>query len=401
MIQVQVKRGFHRGQEISGLFTLIKPFRLIGGDEGEITVSDPSELISWKQTSTPRIKMNRADFQLLDATGAALGEHVVIDGEKQPADGTIQTTTNYEQVFAQTETEEEAMNRIEETFLMLDKITDACARNVIRGLVISGPPGVGKSFGVEKQLEAANMFRKMGGQDPLYETISGGVSPIGLYQKLYHNRNQERVVVFDDCDGVLFDEECLSLLKAALNSGDKRRINWNKESRVLIADGIPDSFDFEASIIFLSNIDFERQISKGSRIASHLDAIMSRCHYLDLEISSQRDKILRIKQIVRDGMLTPFEFSKAQEKAVLDFVLDNSEYLRELSLRMVKKVADFVKADPNGWLEMAEATCLVKEAKFKRLLAKKDAAVKEAEEAKQAEVIALLESSKKTMLKLK
>ena len=376
MIQVQITKGYHRGQEVSGMFTLVKPFVEQAAGEGSITVSDPSNLVPWKQTNPIRVKVNKANFTLHDAAGEALGEHVVIDVEKQPADGTIATSTNYEQVFVSTESEDEAMDRIEETFLMLDKIVDASARGVIRGLVVSGPPGVGKSFGVEKQLEAANMFRKMAGQDPLYETISGGISSIGLYQKLYHNRDKDRVLVFDDCDGVLFDEECLNLLKAALNSGDKRKINWNKESRVLNTDGIPDSFDFEASIIFLSNIDFERTISKGSRIAAHLEAIMSRCHYLDLEIGSTRDKLLRIKQIVRDGMLTPYLFSAQEEKDVLNFVFDNSEYLRELSLRMVKKVADFVKADPKGWREMAEATCLQREAKFKRLVAKKAEAAK-------------------------
>jgi hypothetical protein len=213
----------------------------------------------------------------------------------------------------------------------------------------------------------------MAGQDPKYEVISGGVSSIGLYQKLYYNRGNDQVLVFDDCDGVLFEEECLNLLKAALNSGDKRRICWNKESRVLATDDIPEHFDFEGSIIFLSNIDFERTIQKGSRIAAHLEAITSRCHYLDLEIGSLRDKLLRIKQIVRDGMLTPYNFSPTEEAQVLNFVMENSEYLREVSLRMVKKIADFVKADPKGWMEMAEATCLQRDAKFKRLLAKKQA----------------------------
>jgi hypothetical protein len=37
----------------------------------------------------------------------------------------------------------------------------------------------------------------------------------------------------------------------------------------------------------------------------------------------------------------------------------------------INEIADFVKADPRGWLEMAEATCLQRDAKFKRLLAKK------------------------------
>lgn len=366
-IQVSIIKGHYRGEVVSGIFNLVKPFVDGAGGLGFITINNPNP-----KAGTPpvqRIKLTKNDFKLLDAAGEELGEHVVVDtGEKG---GAIETSTNYEQVFVAAETEDEAMERIGETFLMLDKIVDACARSVIRGLVVSGPPGVGKSFGVEKQLEAANMFRKMAGQDPKYEVVSGGVSSIGLYQKLYFNRGKDQVLVFDDCDGVLFEEECLNLLKAALNSGDRRKINWNKESRVLQTEDIPESFDFEGSIIFLSNIDFERTIAKGSRIAAHLEAIMSRCHYLDLEIGSTRDKLLRIKQIVRDGMLAPYLFSPEEEKAVIDFIFDNAEYLRELSLRMVKKVADFVKADPKGWHEMAEATCLQREAKFKRLVEKK------------------------------
>ena len=243
------------------------------------------------------------------------------------------------------------------------------------GVVVSGPPGIGKSFGVEKQLEAANMFRKLDGKDPKYEVVSGGVSSIGLYQKLYHNRDPERVLVFDDCDGVLEDSEMLNLLKAALNSGDKRRICWNKESRVLMTEDIPDAFDFEGSVLFLSNKDFDKEIERGSRIAVHLSAIMSRCHYLDLEIGSTRDKLLRIKQVVRDGMLTSFGFTQDQEDEIVAFVIDNAEYLREISLRMVKKVADWVKADPEGWYEMAESTCLTKEAYFKRMLVKQQKAI--------------------------
>jgi hypothetical protein len=72
-------------------------------------------------------------------------------------------------------------------------------------------------------------------------------------------------------------------------------------------------------------------------------------------------------------MLTPYDFSPQQELDIVAFTTDNAEYLREVSLRMVKKIADFVKADPVGWYEMAEATCLTKEAKFKRLMEKKQA----------------------------
>lgn len=358
--QVQITKGFYRAGEVNGVFNYVK-----GPINGKITVYVPDATDGFPPHR--KIAVAEGNYVLLDAAGAELDQHAVI----ATANGVATATVDYEAKFMETETEEEAMERISETFLMLDKITDAAARGVVRGLVVSGPPGIGKSFGVEKQLEAANMFRKIEGRDPLYEVVSGGVSSIGLYQKLYHNRSSNQVLVFDDCDGILFEEECLNLLKAALNSGDKRRICWNKESRVLVNEDIPESFDFEGSILFLSNVDFDRSIAKGSRIAAHLAAIMSRCHYLDLEISSTRDKLLRIKQTVRDGMLAAYDFSPEQEAAVVAFVMDNAEYLRELSLRMVKKIADFVKADPAGWYEMAEATCLNKEAKFKRLLERK------------------------------
>jgi hypothetical protein len=366
-IQVSIQKGYYRGNLVSGVFQLIKPFSE-GAKGGCITIKNPTP-----DPGTPpvqRIQVEKGDFKLLDAAGEELGEHITIETAVAGSVGGagVVVGTNYEQAFVSSETEPEAMERLNDTFLMLDEIVDSCSKNEIRGLVVSGPPGIGKSFGVEKQLESANMFRTIKGLDPLYEFVSGGVSAIGLYQKLYYNRNKNQVVIFDDSDQILFDEESLSLLKAALNSGDKRRICWNKESRVLAVEDIPEAFDFDASIIFLSNIDFDRTISKGSRISDHLSAILSRCHYLDLEIGSLRDRLLVIKLRVNQGMLNPYSFTVQQEQDILDFVFSNAEYLREVSLRMVKKIADFVKTDPVGWARKAEATTLQRESKFKRLL---------------------------------
>jgi len=352
---------------VSGSFKLVKPWKN-GASGGYVTIWNPNPELG--HPPAQRVHCEQGDFTLQGADGEDLGEHVVVT-----ADGaSIETSTDYETVFIASETEEEAMERIEETFLMQDKIVDAAARGVVRGLVIVGPPGIGKSFGVTKQLEAASMFQTLAGKDPLFEILSGGVSPIGLYKKLYFNRAKGLTLVLDDSDGVLFEEESLSLLKAALNSGDSRRICWNKESRALEGEDIPNAFDFEASIIFLSNIDFERTAAGTSRIAKHLGAILSRCHYLDLEIGSTRDKLLRIKQVIRQGMLEPYDFTKAQENEIVDFIMHNSEYLREISLRMVKKIADLVKSDPHEWQALVEATCLTRDAKFKRLMAKREAA---------------------------
>lgn len=372
MYKISITKGFYRGNVVTGVYDLVKDY-VETPKGGIVTIRNPNPAAGTPPVQ--KIQVMKGDYTILNSEGtemdAAFTVPVAVAATSNKQGGDVVLVSDYEREFMANETEEEAMERIRATFLMLDKATDSCSRGIIRGMVVSGPPGIGKSFGVEKQLEAANMFRTMAGKDPKYEVIGGSISAVDLYKKLYHNRGPENVVVFDDCDQVLFVEECLNLMKAALNSGEKRRVQWNKESRVLASDDIPNSFDFEASVIFLSNIDFERSIARESRLAAHLEAIMSRCHYLDLEIGSLRDRILRIKQCVHDGMLKPFEFSVEDEAAVMNFVIDNQEYLREVSLRMVKKVADMVKADPTGWYEMAEATCLSRDAKFKRLLEKK------------------------------
>jgi hypothetical protein len=365
-LQVKIIKGFYRNEVVIGTFELIKNYQE-GARGGFVTIRNPNPA----KIAPPiqRIIVQKGDFVILNEQGVELDDHETVTVCDKT--GKTEVGTNYEEAFISTETEEDALLRISKTFAMLDRITAGCANGNIRGFVVSGPPGIGKSCGVEKQLAAENMFLTIAGKDPKYEIVSGAVSSIGLYQKLYHNRAAKQVIVFDDSDSVFFDEEALSLLKAALNSGDRRRICWNKESRVLIADNIPEAFDFEGSVIFLSNIDFEKTIERGSRISDHLAAIMSRCHYLDLEINSTRDKLLRIKQVVRDGMLTPYTFDEQQITDLLNFINNNADYLREISLRMVKKIADFVQSDPLCWQELAEATCLQKEARFRRLLAKK------------------------------
>lgn len=367
MTIVRIARGFHRGQIISGDFVMIRPYK-DGAGGGFITVEAPKDC-TWSTTFCPRIKLNKTDYTILSSDEQPLTADTNLSIEN-----TCSSFINYESQFIASESENDAMIRIEDSFLMLDKMTDACSRGIVRGLIVSGPPGVGKSFGVERKLEEANLFNKIGAREQNYEIVSGAVSGICLYQKLYHSRKPENVLVFDDCDGILFEEESLLLLKAALNSGERRRICWNKESRVLLSEGIPDTFDFDASIIFLSNVDFEKSIARKSRISSHLEAMLSRCHYLDLEIGSTRDKLLRIKQVIRDGMLKTYDLEDGQEPMIVDFVFSNYEHMKEISLRAVKKIADLIKADPVGWENMAEMTILSREAKFKRLLAKRQKA---------------------------
>jgi len=119
---------------------------------------------------------------------------------------------------------------------------------------------------------------------------------------------------------------------------------------------VPNSFEFKGGAIFITNIKFENVKSK--KLQDHLAALESRCHYLDLTIDTEREKILRIEQIVEDGMLADYEFEQYTVDEILDFIKDNKKKLRELSLRMVLKLADLKKSMPTNWRAVAEVTCM-------------------------------------------
>lgn len=255
------------------------------------------------------------------------------------------------------ETDDEIYSRLGERFEILDQMTKAVKDGQIRAMIVSGPPGVGKSFGVEKVLLKSELFNILAEKKPKFEVVKGAMSSIGLYSKLYEFSAEGNVVVFDDCDSILMEDLSLNILKGALDSGSRRYISWNTDSRILRSEGIPDRFEFKGAAIFITNIKFEHVRSK--KLRDHLDALESRCHYIDLQMDTNREKILRIKQVVRQGqMLERYEFEPCVEDEIIDFVEANQDRLRELSLRMVLKIADLKKGFPNNWTAMVKTTCM-------------------------------------------
>ena len=254
------------------------------------------------------------------------------------------------------ETDEETIERLRERFEMLEDMTKATKRGDVRAMIVSGPPGVGKSHGVEKVLGKHELIAQLGDRPAKYEVVKGAMSAIGLYCKLYKHADKDNVLVFDDCDSVFSDELSLNILKAALDSKKNRKICWNTDSFKLRNEGVPDSFNFAGSAIFITNIKFDNVKSKKMR--DHLEALESRCHYIDLTIDTDREKMLRIKQITKDGMLDEYPLGEHVVDEIVDYMESNKTKLRELSLRTVLKIADLAKAFPSKWEAMAENTVM-------------------------------------------
>jgi hypothetical protein len=257
-----------------------------------------------------------------------------------------------------TESDEEIIERLRARFEILDDMTRATKAGKVKAMIVTGPPGVGKSFGVEKVLSKHDVFADVADDQKLkkYEVVKGAMSALGLYSKLYQYSDRKCVLVFDDCDSVLLDDLSLNILKAALDTSSKRMIHWNTESHMLNREGIPDKFEFKGGAIFITNIKFDNVKSK--KLRDHLEALESRCHYLDLTIDTEREKMLRIRQIVQDGMLDAYEFEDCTKDDIINFVDENKKNLRELSLRTVLKIADLKASFPDRWRAVAQVTCM-------------------------------------------
>jgi len=330
MKNIRIKEGTYkiRGKDVdlAGMvFPLVEEFK-VGAKGGYVTVD--GKAIQGFPDRNIKIACNSADCYE-DAEGA--------------------------KVTKREETDEETIDRLRERFDMLEDMTKATKKGDVRAMIVSGPPGVGKSFGVEKVLGKHDLIATLGDRPAKYEVVKGAMSAIGLYCKLYKFADKDNVIVFDDCDSIFADELSLNILKAALDSKKTRRIHWNTDSFKLRNEGVPDSFEFKGSAIFITNLKFDK--AKG-KVREHLMALESRCHYVDLTIDTDREKMLRIKQITSDGMLNEYQFNDDTVEEIVDFVDINKTRLRELSLRTVLKVADLAKAFPQKWEAMAENTVM-------------------------------------------
>lgn len=313
----------------------------------------------------------------------------------------VQAVTKKSEKPKKAETDEQILARINRQFSTLKLMTKAVCDGGPRALIVSGPPGLGKSFEVEKivadqkdfdiaktavrrnqeEAERAVEAKKAAEdaedidedddeevEDPIPDLlldtnecafIKGFIRPTGLYQTLYRHRHKGHVVVFDDLDSIFDTIDSLNLLKAACDTTERRFVSWGSLTKMEddFGDKLPTTFEFEGSVIFISNIDFLSEIEMGSKRSAHLKAIISRAHYIDMEIKTIRDYIVRIKQVVNDEHMIDERIPNKKLRAeILEYVEKNADKFRELDLRSVLKMTDLVNINANTWRSMTQTT---------------------------------------------
>lgn len=257
------------------------------------------------------------------------------------------------------DTDSEIFNRLDSRFRIVEKLTDSVIAGHANGMILSGPPGVGKTYSVEKKLK---VLADDSNVEP--EVVKGYVRTTALFKTLWDNRFPGMVTVFDDADTIFQDLNSLNLLKAALDTYETRRLTYGSEA-VLVSDkdgGLVDrTFDFEGQIIFITNYDFDELIAKKHKFTEHFKALMSRSHYVSLEMRSARDYLVRVRHVINtDEFMRNNKVSAELVGRITRYLESRYEDMRELSIRSAVKLASLARTSPNDWEELADLTMLVR-----------------------------------------
>lgn len=290
-------------------------------------------LASTVNTQLPR-KANKArlyfrdssDFEVVDV------EHIVTEIPEESVDN---------------RSDDEVAENIADRFECLTLLAEAAADRSIRALLVSGTAGTGKTYEVEQAMRR----KKAANFEFTFEHVKGSISPVLLYVELYYARNG--VLILDDSDNAFNDYEAMQILKAATESSKRRPICWKKFSRALDELNIPNDFEFNGCVVILTNTDLEDGSVKR---APHYEALVSRAHYVNTVLRTDREKVIRIKQVIMNSRLLHSFVDEEYHAEIIECLETEAGKFRELSIRTVVKMAELVKKFPTCWRKMVKVT---------------------------------------------
>jgi len=130
-------------------------------------------------------------------------------------------------------------------------------------------------------------------------------------------------------------------------------------SSFLRDEGIENTFEFRGTVVFISNMNFDKIIEKANKMSPHFAALINRCVYLDLGIHTKQEIMIRINQVIRNSnILAELGVSSSHGDEILAWMKKNQDNIRSLSIRTILQLASFIKTSPNGWEAIAKATML-------------------------------------------
>lgn len=256
------------------------------------------------------------------------------------------------------------LGRFVRRFDIMRDVAGACIRGIdsFRSVVVTGPGGVGKTeeiMGrVYSEVAAAEIIEE---NQIIVELVKSHLTPFELYKLLYNMKEKNCVIVFDDVDAIFKNPDCFRLLKAALDTGDKKQVDWRSSSALLAQEDIPKSFNYEGSIIAITNMPLQQIADTGgSESSEHLRALLTRVFLMDLKLHSTRDLTLwtrfmveKHNILVKRDNLTP-----EQQTLVLEYMAKNRDKLKSINIRVARNIAGLMVMYGNEWSDYADEMML-------------------------------------------
>lgn len=215
-----------------------------------------------------------------------------------------------------------------DVFESIKLYTMQVAYKVSNSLVISGLPGLGKTWDVEETLNNMHID---------YVPVAGDITTAGLYEILFLNR--DKLILFDDMDSVYDSKESVNLLKAVLDTKPKRKVSrilkthfdsftmsdQEIQAKYEETGKLPKQFEFTGRIIFITNMPGE-----------DLDeALISRSLFVD--VNPEMSEIIRRIKSIMPNIQPNYAIDKKTE--IIDFMLAMS---KQYELRFPLNLRTFV-----------------------------------------------------------
>ncbi len=215
-------------------------------------------------------------------------------------------------------------------FKSIELYTIQVARGKSNSLIISGDAGVGKTRTVKDTIESLGLRK-----DVHYYMATGTATTAGLYEILFKHRH--KLIVFDDCDSVFKEADSLNLLKGALDTYKVREISKLTKGNTFDSAGmtdsdmevehetsgkVPNKFEFDGQIIFISNLP-EEKFDK---------ALLSRSLHVDVHLN-KKELFDRMKDIMTKICPDVEQEQKEEALEYLMFVTSNYPTKFDMNIR--------------------------------------------------------------------
>ena len=227
-------------------------------------------------------------------------------------------------------------------------------------LIVNGSAGMGKT-------EFATDIIEQHGKDTgiNHGMVSGTLSAVMLFERLYKHRGRGVVLLVDDTDKILEDVESIEILKGALDTKEKM-LDWSKYSQAHKSRGIPDNFRYEGKMIIVTNKQLRTTSGDNLSIAQQrLQPLQSRVSYFRAGLPNVEWNVEAIKMFAskyqskhdENGAIYELRCFRGVDQNVqneiISWIEKEAENIREVSFRTVAKLVKFHQQEPKYWSDLA------------------------------------------------